>query len=70
MTKAQTGKLSLAVDVEQMLNAAFVESLVAPSTGVVVDARYTATGGVLLRLERSSSASDRGREETRGPADS
>jgi hypothetical protein len=67
MTKRQDPK-SLAIGVERMLNAAFVESLIAPSTSLVVNAGYTAAGNVLLVL--GASRTRRGREETRGRTDS
>jgi hypothetical protein len=62
--------LSLAVGVERILNAGLVDSLVSPSAELVVAASYTSTGGVLLTVDKSSSRTQRGREETRGPADS
>jgi hypothetical protein len=65
------GVLSLAVGVERILNAGLVDSLVSPSARLVVAASYTTTGAVLLMLGNSSSVrTQRGREETRGPADS
>jgi uncharacterized membrane protein len=75
MTKRQNGNamvaagaLSLAVGVERMLNAAFVESLVSPSTRLIVAAGYTAAGSVMLVL--GASRNRRGREETGGRTDS